>query len=140
MARFMTFLFQKSIIGWEHFAYLLENEMYETKERNLSYIWNLSAELSQTTIHAQRYDDGNFIVRGNALIDVYLGLPEGEIENYIGLQKAGLIERGRAEIAYWETIKGQIISLSRKQAIAQLLRALKIDEKIVQITRFIGSL
>lgn len=128
------------LIGWEHFAFLLENEMYETTERNLSYIWNLSAELSQTTIHAQRYDDGNFIIRGNALIDVFLGLPQGEIEKYLGLQKAGLIKRGRMEISYWENIKKEIATLSREQAIAQLLRALKIDEKIGQITRFIGSL
>lgn len=128
------------LIGWEHFAYLLENEMYETPERNLAYIWNLSSELSQRTIHAQRNDDGNFIIRGNALIDNYLGLPEGEIEQYIGSQKAGLVQRGNSEIAYWESIKNGIASYSREQAIRELLSALKIDEKIVQITKFITSL
>lgn len=128
------------LIGWEHFAYLLENEMYETTKRNLAYVWNLSAELSQRIIHAQRNDDGNFIIQGNALIDIFLGLPEGEIENYIGSQKAGLVKRGRSEINYWTKIKNDIASYSRKQAISELLSALKIDEKIIQITKFISSL
>lgn len=128
------------LIGWEHFAYLLENKMYETTERNLSYIWNLAAELSRTTIHAYRYDDENFIVRGNAFMDTFLGLPQGEIEKYIKLQKHELIKRGREEINYWEHVREEIGTFSREQAIEQLLRATKIAEKITQITRFIKSL
>lgn len=128
------------LIGWEHLAYLLENEMYESTKRNLAYVWNLSAELSQRTIHAQRNDDGNFIVQGNALIDLFLGLPEGEIEKYIGSQKTGLVQRGKSEITYWKNIKKGIASYSREQAISELLSALKIDEKIIQITKFISSL
>jgi type II restriction enzyme len=128
------------LIGWEHFAYLLENKMHETTKRNLAYIWNLSAELSQRTIHAQRNDDGNFIVQGNALIDLFLGLPEGEIEKYIGSQKIGLFERGESEITYWKSIKRGIASYTREKAISELLTTLKIDEKIIQITKFISSL
>lgn len=128
------------LIGWEHLAYLLENEMYENESRNLAYIWNLSADLSQRIVHAQRNDDSNFIVQGNALIDAYLGLPEGEIENYIGSQKNSLVKRGKYEITYWENIKKEIGTYSRKQAIQELLSALKIDEKIIQISKFISSL
>ena len=128
------------LIGWEHLAYLLENKMYESTKRNLAYVWNLSAELSQRTIHAQRNEDGNFIVQGNALIDLFLGLPEGEIEKYIGSQKTGLVQRGKSEITYWKNIKKGIASYSREKAISELLSALKIDEKIIQITKFISSL
>jgi hypothetical protein len=128
------------LIGWEHFAYLLENQMYENKERNLGCIWNLSAELSRRIIHATRNDDDNFIIQGNAIIDSFLGLPEGEIEKYIDSQKNGLILRGKSEINYWEDIKANIATYSREQAIQELLSALKINEKITQINRFISSM
>jgi hypothetical protein len=128
------------LIGWEHFAYLIENGMVENNKRNLSCIWGLSAELSRRIIHANRNDDHNFITQGNAIIDSSLGLPEGEIEKYIDSQKKGLILRGKSEIKYWEDIKADIATYSREQAIQELLSALKINEKITQINRFISSM
>ena len=73
-------------------------------------------------------------------MDEFLALPIGAKEEYIGLQRRSLFDRGQMEIAYWETVKQEVATYTHEQAINELINALKIDEKIAQIAKFVSSL
>ena len=50
------------------------------------------------------------------------------------------IQRGLAEISYWERRILEVAGYTRERAISELVVALKVNEKITSIRKFIRSL
>ena len=48
--------------------------------------------------------------------------------------------RGSEEKAYWETERNSILAYSREQAVKELIKSKKVDEKIRQIDIFIRGI
>lgn len=51
-----------------------------------------------------------------------------------------IVYRGKTEIAYWNECIGEIKKYTREQAIEELIKAKKLQEKINAITAYINKL
>lgn len=128
------------LLGWEHFAYFLKYGIRETKKINLSFVWNLSAKLSKSITVSNKDKNNNFHVLGNEVICKYIDMKPSTLFDYLHQSKQMVISRGANEIEYWKKIISEIHEYTRDQAIKELISALKINEKIIAIDKYIRRL
>lgn len=128
------------LLSWEHLALFLEENICESKTVNLSKIWNISSNIGKTVTIKDKNKNLNFHVRGNELICKDLNIPIDKLAKLLAACRKGIISRGEAEIDFWRTRILEIKKYSKEQAIGELLTALKLNEKISAIKKFIETL
>lgn len=128
------------LLSWEHFAYFLEHNVKESKKLNLSFIWNLSAEFGKSVTISNKDKNDSFHVLGNELICKHLGGAPNTLIDYLHESKQVVISRGTNEIEYWKAIITRIRQYTKEQAITELISAMKINEKISAISKYIKRL
>ena len=127
-----------SLFSWEHLAFLLAHSIRETESVNLSAVWNITKDLAQTTSVAHK--NVSFMVEQDRALCRIVGIDVSELNKAFKRFKKTMIRRGNDGIAFWENRMAEIQRMSRKVAITNLLSALKLDEKIASIQKFIGFL
>lgn len=127
-----------TLFSWEYFSILLENNICENEEVNISNLWNICLTLSVNTNIANK--NNYFFEDQNEIIRLYLNLPATQFENYFQKYRINIITRGETEIKYWEDKIKDINLYTREQAIEELLSSLKLNEKISSIKKYIDSL
>lgn len=128
------------LISWEHLYFLLSNKISETFDCNLNFIWNISNKIANNP--QLKFSDRNkcFIPDIQRIICSNLSIPE---EKFICLMKYCInqtINRGEVEISYWQSEISKIESYSREEAISELIKSKKINEKIRVIKKYISFL
>ncbi len=126
------------LLGWEHFSYFLEYGVQETRKLSLSFVWNLPAELSKSITISNKDKNDSFHVLGNEAICKHLGTNPSTLVGYLHESKQIIISRGENEIEYWKDIITKIRQYTKEQAITELISALKINEKITAISKYIS--
>jgi type II restriction enzyme len=127
-----------TLFSWEYLSILLENNICENEQVNVSNLWNVSFTLSVNTNIASK--NSCFLAEQDEIIKLYLKLNTVQFEEHFETYKANIITRGETEIKYWEDeIKG-INNYTREQAIEELLTSLKLNEKIYSRKKYINSL
>ena len=97
----------------------------------LSIIKNASCKSFEDI--SESLEDYNFIAD-------FLNISRKTLDNSLKAQVMTITERGELEKNFWlEEIK-RIKNFSRKQAIDELIKSLKIHEKLIQIKAFIESI
>ncbi len=127
-----------SLFSWEYLSILLEGNIIETEEANLSKIWSISEIISASVNHSDRND--SFMEKQSDLIRSLLGLTVFDFERNFEAFKAKIVSRGELEITYWRSQIELIKLYSREKAIEELLVSLKLNEKISSIKKFIDTL
>ena len=127
-----------TLFSWEYLSILLENNICENQNLNISNLWNVSAIISNNTKNADK--NNCFLNEQNKIIRLYLKLELAEFEDYFNKFKLNIITRGETEIKYWENKIQEINLYSRERAISELLSSLKLNEKIYSIRKYIDSL
>jgi type II restriction enzyme len=127
-----------TLFSWEYFAILLENNIFENEEINLSSFWNTSCILSSNINISNR--NNSFLASQNEIIILYLKLDGKIFNDYFAKYKKNIITRGETEIQYWKDRIAEIQQYTREQAIKELLVSLKLNEKILSIKKYIDSL
>jgi type II restriction enzyme len=127
-----------TLFSWEYLSILLENNVCENEEVNISNLWNVCLTLSDNTIIAGK--NNCFFEAQDEIIRLYLNLTKAQFENYFQKYKMNIITRGETEIKYWEDKIKEINLYTREQAIEELLSSLKLNEKISSIRKYIDSL
>ncbi len=127
-----------TLFSWEYLSVLLENDIVETEDLNLSNLWNVSNVLSTSTNVSDKNDA--FLEKQNDLIRSHLHLSEEVFNAKFDDFKSKIVSRGEIEIAYWNDQIEIIKNYSKEQAIKELLTSLKLKEKIASIKKFIDSL
>ena len=125
-----------SLFSWEYFSVLLQSKIIETSERNLSSLWNVSAMLAENTIVAEQ--NKCFIAKQDDFVK-----SECHIQNFddcFTQFRTNIVNRGETEIGFWKSRIKEIQGYTKKQAIDELLSALKLNEKIGAIERFLLTL
>lgn len=128
------------LLSWEHLVFFLEHNVLESKERSLQYIWNISDELAGKVTIRDKDKNSNFHDDGNNLIQNHLGLKEDIFNSVFELCREVTVYRGESEIAFWKSEVERIQQYSKEQAISELVKSMKIKEKIVAIQKYINSL
>jgi type II restriction enzyme len=127
-----------ALFSWEYLSILLENNISENAQVNISNLWNVSFTLSSNTNIVNK--NNCFLADQDKIILHYLNLKTDVFENYFKKYKANIITRGETEIKYWEDKIKEINLYTREQAIKELLTSLKLNEKISSIRKYIDSL
>jgi len=127
-----------TLFSWEYLSILLENNICENEQINISNLWNVSFILSVNINVAEK--NNCFLADQDEIIRLYLNLSATQFEDYFKKYKTNIITRGEIEIKYWEGKIQEINRYTRKQAIEELLTSLKLNEKISSIRKYIGSL
>ena len=126
------------LLSWEHIIFLIENNIKETAEINLSALWNASEDYAQRCVVAERKKC--FISEVNNLILQFSQKSSEEIKSFLETCRNSIIERAETEKAFWREETARIMSLTREQAISELVKARKIDEKISHIQKYIAGI
>jgi len=127
-----------TLFSWEYFSILLENNICENEQLNISNLWDVNSTLSVNINIAEK--NNSFLADQDEIIRLYLNLSTTQFEDYFKKYKTNIITRGETEIKYWENKIQKINRYTRKQAIEELLISLKLNEKIFSIKKYIDSL
>ncbi|MCL2753760.1 MAG: HindIII family type II restriction endonuclease [Defluviitaleaceae bacterium] len=127
-----------ALISWEHIVFLIKHKIKEDEAINLAPIWNFSGEHAQNVVISE--SKKCFIPTYSRFIMNYLWHGQDDFNKLLDDQIEIIKQRGIAECSYWESQKKQILLYSREQAVAELIKSKKIDEKISQIGTFVRRL
>lgn len=124
------------LLGWEHIIYLLEHNIKETETTNLSTLWSISADHANTCVIANK--KRCFVDILNQRVNSLVSAPVSFMES-LQRQFEMIQQRSLQEISYWEHELLTVQNLSLEEAISELIKYRKIDEKIAQIRKYVLS-
>jgi len=128
------------LFSWEHLRLLLQSKVRETLLLNLSAIWSMSEQLAGKVLANQMNKKDNFHRLGNEIICKHLNLEPSSLKTQLIECKGAAVNRAEREIAFWTSHIEEVKKYTKEQAIAELLVALKTNEKISAIKEFIRKL
>lgn len=128
------------LLSWEHLYLLMLHEVKETNQLSLESLWNASLMISRDKRLSFSSAKNCFLPKMNAYIAKKIGCSNSEMQTMIDGCKKSIIERGSQEISFWKSKINDIQKLTRTQAINELIKALKLNEKIEMISKYIDRL
>lgn len=131
---------QVCLLSWEHILFLLENNVMESDTLSLEAIWNAPVRLARDTriAYADRMNC-QFPYINQMLCD-RISVPIQKFNEQLDVCKDTIRNRGNYELEYLNTEKEAITTLTRDEAIAELLKSKKVLERISTIEKFVSSL
>lgn len=131
---------QVCLLSWEHILFLLENNVMESDTLSLEAIWNAPVRLARDTriAYADRMNC-QFPYINQMLCD-RISVPIQRFNEQLNICKEIIRNRGNCELEYLKTEKDAITTLTREEAIAELLKSKKVLERISTIEKFVSSL
>lgn len=126
------------LLSWEHLIFMLTHEIKENENINLSTLWNFGETLSNKVIVSQKKKC--FISEFNKFLLSSIGQTQADFDKALTVRIEDITNRGRTEKSYWENERKVITGYTREQAITELIKAKKIDEKIRQINLYIRGI
>ena len=126
------------MFSWEYLYILLKEGIRESSSINLSALWNQSGIISKTTTVSN--SKSCFLNQQNQNISKILKITPEKFYEYFNSVKELIVERGNTEIQYYEQEIERVKQLNREEAIAELLRNLKLESKIATIRGFIDQI
>lgn len=126
------------LLSWEHLLLFLNNSINENNNVNLSKIWDISNELASTVSVKNKDANDNFHLKGNSIICKYLKIDQNVLNSQLKRCREATIVRGKEEIIFWEEKIKEVNTYSKQRAIKELLKALKLKEKISAINKYIS--
>lgn len=127
-----------ALFSWEYLYILLKEGIRESSSINLSALWNQSGIISKTTTVSN--SKSCFLNQQNQNISKILKITPEQFYEYFNSVKELIVERGNTEIQYYEQEIERVKQLNREEAIAELLRNLKLESKIATIRGFIDQI
>lgn len=127
-----------ALFSWEYLYILLKEGIRESSSVNLSALWNQSGIISKTTTVSN--SKSCFLNQQNQNISKILKITPEKFYEYFNSVKELIVERGNTEIQYYEQEIERLKQLNREEAIAELLRNLKLESKIATIRGFIDQI
>ncbi|MEJ5285364.1 MAG: HindIII family type II restriction endonuclease [Brevinematia bacterium] len=126
------------LLSWEHLLFFIESGLKENEKINLSNLWNSSEILAKKiSIHDK---NKNFKDSLNDLICEKYNLKIEELNKILKSSKDIIRYRGENAKEYLNKRIEEIKSYSKEKAVKELIKALKINEKIKAIDNYISSL
>jgi type II restriction enzyme len=126
------------LLSWEHLIFMLQRGVKESETVNLAPLWRFCDNIAHTTVVAEKKKC--FIHDFDVQYLSILGLSQNDFDRLLLSCINRLQHRGNTERAYWETERQVILSYSREQAVTELIKSKKIDEKIRQIDLYLRGI
>ena len=123
-----------SLFSWEHLSFLIENNIKESIDINLSFLWDFPMVQSKLTTVVNM--ENNYYNEQNKYIVEHTSLSHEAFNKFLIHSKTETISRCDTERKFWENEKNEIHSYTKEQAINKLIDSLKINQKIEQIDKY----
>ena len=130
--------FNVCLFSWEHFIFLIKNNIKENNQINFESIWNFGKYNSNKVLVANRKEC--FLNSFNKYLTDNINKDEKEFLNVLKNQKTKIEKRCNNEILYLKNEINLINNYSKKEAIRELIKSKKLEEKIKHINDFIKGL
>lgn len=127
-----------ALFSWEYLYILLKEGVKESSSVNISQLWNQSAIIGKDTTVSNA--KSCFLAKQNSNIASILQISDSEFYRYFNKVKEIIVKRGNTEIEYYQQEIERVKSLNREEAIAELLKSMKLDSKIATIQNFIDQI
>lgn len=128
------------LLSWEHLLFLLKAGIRESTTVNLASVWSISEQLADMVKVSQKNRKNNFHRIGNELICQNVSLSYDCLKAQLISCKNSTIYRAESEIDFWTQYIKEVQNFTREKAIAELVSALKVNEKVSSIRKFIKQL
>lgn len=128
------------LLSWEHISIMLEYGIKETGKLSLESLWNASQMISRDKSLTFANAKSCFLPKMDKYVIKKVGIADCEYEKMLNEYRNLIIYRGKAEIAYWNGYMDEIRKYTREQAIEELIKAKKLQEKISAIRIYINKL
>lgn len=126
------------LFSWEHLSILLSMNICESKNINLSSLWNFSGYHGNHTTVSEK--NLCFLNQQDSFFIKQTKLSKKAFEKYLSSFKESIAQLGETEISYWQSYIDKIKGYSHEEAISELIKSLKINEKISAIQKYVDSL
>lgn len=123
------------LFSWEYLLFLIENGIQESVTFNLSSLWNISATYAEYCVVAEKKKC--FIPTISNEVLNLSNKEHGDFASFLERCRDNLSHRADDEITFWEEEIEKISSYTKEEAISELIKAKKINEKIAQIRKYI---
>ena len=127
-----------ALASWEHIMYLVEHNVKESETISLAPVWNFCDEYSRRIVVSE--SKRCFISEYSRFIIELFAFAQNDFSDLLNSQIEIIMQRGSVERGYWENKKAEIHAYSREMATEELVKSMKIDEKISQIEAYVRGL
>ena len=128
------------LFSWEHMLFLIEKQISEDISFSLEQIWNAPVRIERDSRIAYADRMNCLFPYINKMVCDRISVPIDDFNHQLQICRAYIIDRSNSEI---DTIKSEINrinSYSREQAIKELIKAKKLNERISVILTYKESL
>jgi len=126
------------LLSWEHLMLMVRSGIKEDEELCLAPIWDFARVHASSVLMSER--KRCFLKQFSQYLSTYVGLTLSDFESMLSNQISAIRKRSEIEIGYWESERDIIRKYTKEQAIQELLRSLRIDDKIRQIEHYAKGL
>lgn len=128
------------LLSWEHISIMLDQKIKETDSLSLESLWNASQMLARDKTLSFANAKCCFLPKMDVYVARKIGLSDKKYKEILQSYKNLIIQRGKTEIAYWNKYVKTIKKYTREQAIDELIKAKKLQEKINAINAYVDKL
>jgi len=128
------------LLSWEHISIMLDKDIKEDERISLESLWNSSQMIARDKSLAFANAKTCFLPKIDNYVAKKIGMSECDFSEALGFYKNIIVSRGEYEIEYWNDRILEIKQYTREEAIAELIRAKKLNEKISVINVYIEKL
>ena len=131
---------QVCLLSWEHILFLLLNNIVETENFSLENIWNAPVRLARDTriAYADRMNCQFPYI--NQIVCDRISKQIEDFDEQLNICKDIIRNRSHHELEYLNREKEAITTLTRDEAIFELLKSKKVLERISTIEKFVSLL
>lgn len=128
------------LLAWEHISILLDYNISENENFSLETIWNSSSMLVRDSKISYENAKCCFLPRINFFVAKKMGISLSDFLKLLNEQKLVIVKRGSLELAYCENKIEEIKNYTYEQAISELIKETKLEEKISVINSYLSNL
>lgn len=128
------------LMSWEHISILIENHIKENDKISLESLWNASQMIARDKSLSFSSAKQCFLPKMNNYIAKKIGCSKSDFESMLNGYKEIIINRGNEEISFWKCKIEKIKKYTKEQAIEELIKSMKLREKIDVISKYIKKL
>lgn len=128
------------LLAWEHISILLNYNIVENENFSLESIWNSSLRLVRDSKLSYENAKCCFLPQINTFVAKKIGIDISKFLKNLNEQKLVIVKRGSYEIAYCENKIETIKKYTHEQAISELIKETKLEEKISVINTYLSNL
>lgn len=128
------------LLTWEHISIMLDKNIRESESFSLESLWNVSQMIARDKSLSFANAKVCFLPRIDGYVAKKIGMSEKEFIDLLMEYKGIIVSRGEYEIDYWKDCIGKIKNYTREEAINELIKAKKLNEKISVIRAYIEKL